>query len=330
MRAIGQEEVDPMRAEGRLRRIVPIALAVAACAIAGCGGGDDSGGGGSSGGSAGASDQPGKGKPHITIGDKNFTEEFILGELYAQALKAKGFDVSVKSNIGSSEIIDKALTSGQIDMYPDYVGTILSVVAGKNNPPASAKATYQAAKRFEESRDLTLLEPTPFFDSNAVAVLPSYAQQHGLETVSDLAKVGSFTYADTPENLHRLQGVAGLRRVYKLDKLKFKPLSIGLQYTALKRGDVQTADVFTTDAQLTRTKLKLLTDDKHIFGFQNVAPVVSQKVLAEQGPAFAQTINAVSAKLTNEAMRAMNAAVDIDKKEPKEVAGAFLAANGLD
>jgi|tagenome__1003787_1003787.scaffolds.fasta_scaffold20965731_2 osmoprotectant transport system substrate-binding protein len=322
-----------MGAEGRIWRIVLITLMIAACAIAGCGG-DDSGGGGSGGGNSGggsaaASDQPGKGKPPITIGDKNFTEEFILGELYGQALKAKGYDVTIKSNIGSSEIIDKALTSGQIDMYPDYVGTILSVVAGRNNPPGSAQATYQAAKRFEESRDLTLLEPTPFFDSNAVAVLPSYAQQHGLKNVSDLAKVGSFTYADTPENLHRLQGVAGLRKVYKLDKLKFKPLSIGLQYTALKRGDVQTADVFTTDAQLTRTKLTLLTDDKHIFGFQNVAPVVSQKVLAEQGPAFAQTINAVSAKLTNEAMRAMNAAVDIDKKEPKEVAGAFLAANGL-
>jgi osmoprotectant transport system substrate-binding protein len=208
-------------------------------------------------------------------------------------------------------------------MYPDYVGTILSVVAGRDDPPQSAQATYAAAKELEESRGLTLLDPTPFYNSNAVAVLPDYAQQHGLKRVSDLAKVGKFSYADTPENLHRLQGVKGLREVYGLDKLSFKPLAIGLQYKALTRGDVHTADVFTTDAQLTRTKLTLLEDDKHIFGFQNVAPVVSRNVLAAQGPAFAETINAVSAKLTNEAMRAMNAAVDIDKKEPKDVASAF-------
>jgi osmoprotectant transport system substrate-binding protein len=310
--------------------VLPVAVAVA-LVVAACGGGGSgsSSTSGSSGGSSPASRQPGKGKPAVTIGDKNFTEEFILGELYAQALRAKGYTVNVKSNIGSSEIVDKALTSGQIDMYPDYVGTILSVVAGRNSPPSSAQGTYQAAKKFEESRGMTLLDPTPFFNSNAVGVLPSYAQKNGLKSIDDLKKVGSFTYADTPENLHRLQGVAGLRRVYKLDNLKFKPLAIGLQYTALKRGDVQTADVFTTDAQLTRTKLVLLEDTKHIFGFQNVAPVVSKKVLAEQGPAFAQTINAVSAKLTTEAMRAMNAAVDIDKKQPKDVASAFLAANGL-
>jgi osmoprotectant transport system substrate-binding protein len=308
-------------------RLVLIVLVFAALVMAGCGGDDNSSGGG--GGSQPASDQPGKGKPAVTIGDKNFTEEYILGELYAQALRAKGYDVTVKSNIGSSEITDKALTSGKIDMYPDYVGTILSVVAGQDNPPASAQATYAAAKKFEESRGFTLLDPTPFYNSNAVAVMPDYAQQHGLKRVSDLAKVGKFSYADTPENLHRLQGVKGLRDVYGLDKLSFKPLAIGLQYKALVRGDVDTADVFTTDAQLTRTKLALLEDDKHIFGFQNVAPVVSRKVLTAEGPAFARTINAVSAKLTNEAMRAMNAAVDIDKKEPKDVASAFLEANGL-
>jgi osmoprotectant transport system substrate-binding protein len=307
-------------------RLVLIVLMLAALVVAGCGG-DDNGGGG--GGSQSSSDQPGKGKPSITIGDKNFTEEYVLGELYAQALRAKGYNVNVKSNIGSSEITDKALTSGQIDMYPDYVGTILSVVAGQDNPPASAQATYAAAKRFEESRGLTLLDPTPFYNSNALAVMPDYAQKNGLKSIEDLGKVGGFSYADTPENLHRLQGVAGLKKVYGLDKLDFKPLAIGLQYKALTRGDVDTADVFTTDAQLTRTKLTILQDTKHIFGFQNVAPVVSRKTLAAEGPEFAKTLNAVSGKLTIEAMQAMNAAVDIDKKEPKDVASAFLEANGL-
>jgi osmoprotectant transport system substrate-binding protein len=319
--------------DGRSRhRLTALIAAAAATALvaAGCGGGDDGGGSSSSAssGSGGAAAQPGKGKPAVTIGDKNFTEEFILGELYGQALQAKGWKVTVKSNIGSSEIIDKALRSGRIDMYPDYVGTIVSVLAGKD-PPQSAKATYATAKAYEESHGFTLLNPTPFFDTNAVGVLPDFAQKNGLKTIEDLAKLESFTYADTPENLHRLQGVAGLRKVYGLKNLKFKPLSIGLQYPALRRGDVDTADVFSTDAQLTRTKLTLLEDTKHIFGFQNVAPVVSKKVLAAQGPAFAQTINAVSAKLTVEAMQTMNAAVDIDKQQPKEVARQFLKANQL-
>jgi osmoprotectant transport system substrate-binding protein len=108
--------------------------------------------------------------------------------------------------------------------------------------------------------------------------------------------------------------VAGLKKVYGLDRLDFKPLAIGLQYKALTRGDVDTADVFTTDAQLTRTKLTILQDTKHIFGFQNVAPVVSRRTLAAEGPEFAKTLNAVSGKLTIEAMQAMNAAVDIDRR----------------
>jgi osmoprotectant transport system substrate-binding protein len=315
----------------RSNRFLALLAAAAATALVatGCGGDDggSSSGSGSSSSSA-ASAQPGKGKPPVTIGDKNFTEEFILGELYAQALRAKGWTVTVKGNIGSSEIVDKALRAGRIDMYPDYIGTIVSVLAGKD-PPASQQATYAMAKRYEEANRSTLLDMTPFFDTNAVGVMPDYAQKNSLKTIDDLKKVGSFTYADTPENLHRLQGVKGLREVYGLANLKFKPLAIGLQYPALKRGDVDTADVFSTDAQLTRTKLVLLEDTKHIFGFQNVAPVVRKEVLQQQGPAFAQTINAVSAKLTAEAMRSMNAAVDIDKRAPKDVAKQFLEANQL-
>ncbi|MEA2266806.1 MAG: osmoprotectant transport system substrate-binding protein, partial [Solirubrobacteraceae bacterium] len=127
--------------------LAAVAALSAAVVVAGCGSSSSSSS--SSSGSAGAGG-PGKGKPSITIGDKNFTEEYILGELYAQALRAKGYSVNLKSNIGSSEIIDKALTTNNIQMYPDYVGTILSVVAHQNNPPHSAATTYQTAKGFEE------------------------------------------------------------------------------------------------------------------------------------------------------------------------------------
>ncbi len=300
-----------------------VAALSAAVVLAACGG--------SSSGSSGqaSASGPGNGKPAVTIGDKNFTEQFILGELYAQALRAKGYNVTVKSNIGSSEIIDKSLTSNAIQMYPDYVGTILSVLAHQNTSPTSATATYQAAKRFEQSRGFTLLDATPFYDSNEVATLPAFAAKHHLSTIADLKKLDSFTYADTPENLNRLQGVAGLRQVYGLTNLKFRPLAIGLQYPALTRGDVQTADVFSTDAQLTQIKLAILTDTKRIFGFQNVAPIVSPKVLRAEGPAFAQTINAVSAKLTTAAVRSLQVADAINKHDAASVARSFLKANGL-
>ncbi len=306
-----------------------VATLCAAVALAACGSSSSSSSSTASSRPASGASLPGSGKPAVTIGDKNFTEEYILGQLYAQALKAKGYRVTLKSGVGSSEIIDKALTSGQIQMYPEYLGTILSAVAGRNNPPQSAAATYQAAKAFETGRGFTLLDATPFYDTNVVAVLPAYAQKHNLRSIGDLAKVGPFTYADTPENLNRLQGVAGLRKVYGLTKLKFVPLAIGLQYRALAGGTTDSADVFSTDAQLTQTKLTLLTDDKHIFGFQNVAPVVSQKVLQAEGPAFAQALNAVSSKLTLPAIQSMNAAVDLDKRDPATVAATFLKANGL-
>src|SRR5213080_4056673 len=120
--------------------------------------------------------------PTITIGTKNFTEQYILGELYARTLRKAGFHVVLKSDIGSSEIIDKALTAGSLDLYPEYTGVLLSEIAGDRRRAPTAAETYQRAKAFEEKRGFTLLAPTPFSDSNALAVLPSYAARHGLHT----------------------------------------------------------------------------------------------------------------------------------------------------
>jgi osmoprotectant transport system substrate-binding protein len=304
----------------------------AAVAAAGCGGGSSSTSTPASS-SAAPSGLPGKGKPAITIGDKNFTEEFILGELYAQALRAKGYTVKVKSNIGSSEIIDKALTSGKIDMYPEYTGEIVLTLAGSKSRPASAQQTYQMAQRFEQPRGFTLLKPTPFYDTNEMAVLPKFAAQWHLNTIDDLVHVGDrgskVIYGDTPENKSRYAGLVGLQQAYGLKNVHFKSLAIGLQYQALKQGAINMADVFSTDAQLQRVNFKILTDTKHIFGFQNLVPVVSQKVLKAEGPAFAQTLNAVSAKLTVPVMQKLNAAVDINKLAADDVAGKFLQADGL-
>jgi osmoprotectant transport system substrate-binding protein len=271
----------------------------------------------------------GSGKPPVTVGDKNFPEEFVLGQLYAQALKAKGFTVNLKENIGSTELTDKSLASGQIDMYPEYVGTILSVVAHQTASPTSAADAYKQAKAFEEGRGFTLTQPTPFVNSDALAVLPAYAKKNSLKSIPDLKPLGKkVTLIAAPEFATRSEGLVGLKKVYGLNPT-FKPLSIGLTYTALDGGKANVADVFTTDPQLVGGKYTLLADPKFVFGYQNVAPVVSKKVLAAEGPAFQQTLDAVSAKLTTGAMQKMNAAVSLDKQSPQSVAQRFLAANGL-
>ena len=239
--------------------------------------------------------------------------------------------MKLKSNIGSSEIIDKALTSGKIDMYPEYMDVINAVIAGGKDEdrPKSADEAYTRAKAFEEKRGFAVLDKTPFFNADANAVKPEFAQKHGLRSTADLKKLKSFKFGAPPENKTRFQGVVGMKEVYGLNNLEFKPLAIGLQYKALDQGQIDVAAVFTTDGQLQGGKYTVLTDPEGIFGYQNVAPVVSKKVVSAQGPAFSQTLNAVSAKLTVEAMRKMNAAVDLDKQDPAKIADQFLTANGL-
>ena len=314
---------DPARP---LAALLAVALAIA---LAACGSDDDNGSSSNPSTSSSSSEQPGKGKPAVTIGDKNFTEQYVLGELYAQALRAKGFTVKIKANIGSSEIIDKALTSGKLDFYPEYTGVILSELAHAKQRPANPDQAFEAAKKFEEGRGFTMLDKTPFFDSDAIAVKPDFAEKNGLESVADLKKLGGkVRLGAPPEFKTRFEGLIGLKRSYGVNP-SFKPLAIGLQYKALDTGKIDAADVFTTDGALQGGKYKVLKDPKFIFGFQNVSPIVSQKVLDEQGPDFADTLNAVSAKLTTEAMQKMNAAVDLDKQKPAAVAKQFLEANGL-
>ncbi len=264
------------------------------------------------------------------IGDKNFPEENILGALYATALKAKGYTVTLKDNIGSSEITYKALTSGEIGMYPEYTGTILSVLADDTANPASAAAAYNEAKAFLAKHGSTLLAMTPFSDSDVVVTKVAYAKQHGLTSVGDLAKLGkSVKLAAEPEYATRYSGLIGLKKEYNVVPT-FVPLATSaLVYQAINSGQVEAGDVFTTDPELKSGMYTPLADPKGIFGYQNVAPIVSNKVISAEGPAFAQTLNAVSALLTLPAIQKMNAAVILDKQSPASVAGQFLKANGL-
>ena len=288
------------------------------------------------------SGEPGHGKPAVTLGTKNFTEEFILGQLYAQALEAKGYTVHLVENIGPTETVDPELISGQIDLYPEYTGVILSTLANINagapggggaasatSPPKSAAQAYEEAARFEDHRGFTLLQPTPFQDADRVATLPAYAEAHGLHTMSDLAKLRPFTYGGPPENQTRYEGVVGMRQAYGLTNATFVPFPIGDQYQALNQHRVDTIAIFTTDGQLLARRYAILSDPKNIFGYQNVAPVVSKDVLSREGPAFAQTLNAVSSRLTTSTMQHMNAEVVLDHRSPATVASQFLTSELL-
>jgi osmoprotectant transport system substrate-binding protein len=273
---------------------------------------------------------PGTGKPAVVIGDKNFAEENILGALYAQALTAQGYSVTLKDNIGTSEITWKALVAGQIDLYPEYTGTLLSAIAGDTNNPTSASAAYREAAAYAATHVFTLLKATPFYDSDALAALKGYATKNHLTTIASLKALGpKVILGAAPEFATRFEGLLGLKKEYGIDPT-FKPIAISLTYTALDSGKVDVQDVFTTDGQLaTPGKYVILSDPKHVFGYQNVAPVVNAKVLAKEGPAFAATLNKVDALLTTNAIQQLNKAVSIDQDSPAAVASAFLKANGL-
>ena len=301
--------------------IAPVAVLLA---LTGCGSGGKP--------AARTSTLPGKGKPPVTIATKNFTEEYILGELYTQALRAKGFTVVLKQNVGSSEIVDRALATGVIDVYPEYIGVIAQELPKRppSQRPRTVEETYRRAMAYEEKRGFTILNRTPGFDADANVVRPGLARKYHLRSNADLRRLGRFRYGAPPENETRFQGTLGLRQVYGLTQLVFVPLPIDGRYPALDSGKVDAIAAFTTEVQLLqKRKYFVLSDPKNIFGFQNIVPVVSRKVLREQGPAFGRTLDAVSARLTNSALQRMNGAVDIRKEKPADVARRFLLQNGV-
>ena len=320
----------------RRRTFHPVMLALllavlAVFALGACGDDDDSSGsGGDSTEQSSSSDQPGAGKPAVTLGTKDFTEEFVLGELYKQALEAKGYKVNLKKNIGSTEIIDKALTSNQIDGYPEYLGVSVATTFGKDEIPKSAQQTYDQAKQLYGDRGQVISQQTPFFDVDAIATTKDFADKNSLKSVADLKGLDSFTVGARPEFKDRFQGLKGMQSEYGLNNAKFKQLALGIQYQALDSNDVDSANVFSTDAQLASGKYTVLEDPKGIFGYQHVAMVMNKdKYDALGGAAYFKVIDDVSKLLTNDAMISMNKAVALDKQDEAEVAKKFLQANGV-
>ena len=271
-----------------------------------------------------------KAGPTITIGTKNFGEEYILGQLYKQALEAKGFTIKYKENIGSTELMPSALQSGKINFYPEYTGVIVQVVFHHAKSPTTAKATYDLAKKLEAAKGYTLLKATPFYDTDVVVVTNAYAKKYGLKSIGDLKKAGAFKFGAFPECKTRTTCLVGYKKQYGLSKVSFVPLAGISVYAALDSGKIQAGDGFSTDPPLGKpSKYTVLKDPKHVTGFQNVAPIVKTSVANAAGPKFTSTVNAVSAKLTIPAIVAMNKAFYVDKKSAASIAKAFLKANGL-
>jgi osmoprotectant transport system substrate-binding protein len=273
---------------------------------------------------------PGAGKPPVTIGDKNYTEQFVLGELYRQALQAQGYNVQLNQNIGPTDVTLRALEGGSLAMYPEYLNVFDSAVARYHHGFHTRAGAYRAAQRYAGKHGLELLSPTPFSDTDAIGTTVGYAQANHLHSLGDLSKVqNALTLGGPPVIEQTKPSLAQIEQSYGFAPHAFQPLAVGAEYSALNDGTVQAAEVQTTDGQLASGDYKLLSDPGNTFGWGNVVPVVSARAVNAEGPVFAATINKINSQLTTPVIRRLNQAVDISGQDPATVAHQFLATHGL-
>ncbi|MFN8112942.1 MAG: glycine betaine ABC transporter substrate-binding protein [Solirubrobacterales bacterium] len=326
-----------MSSKTRLRGVLALlCLLVAAVALAACG--SDDGTSTEADSTAASSDNliqdnPDNNGVQLTIGSKNFTEQFILGEIYAQALEAAGYDVSTDLNLGSEQVALKALQNGEISGYPEYTSTALTSffdTAPEDVPADAQEAVDQTQDQFGDL-GLEAFAPTPFADANAVGLLQTTADELGATKISDLeGQSEDLTLAGSPECRQRIDCLAGLEKYYGLQFGKFTPVDIGLRYEVLDKGDADLSILFTSDAQLfvDSDKYTLLEDDKGVLPAGNVIFISDQKVVDEAGPDYQATIEKVQEGLTLEVMQELNARVDVDKEKPEDVAAEYLQEAG--
>jgi osmoprotectant transport system substrate-binding protein len=323
----------------RHRWVMLLMLLVASLALAACGDDDDDDGGGGGGaatqeeggGSGIQSDEANAGTT-ITVGSKNFTEQKVLGEIYAQAFEAAGYTVEKQLNLGDEKTALKALEGGDIDAYPEYTGTALLSFFGvqADKLPKDEGAAYDQAREGFAEKNLTAFEPTPFTSSNEVAVTKETAEENDLTTISDLEGVaGEFTMYGSPECRQRLDCLLGLQEVYGLEFRRFVPVDIALRHEVLTKGQADVSIVFTTDPQIQREEFVLLEDDKGMFPPYNSTLVMRNEIAEQGGSALEEVVTQVNEGLTDEAMQELNARVDLDKKTPEEVAREYLSETGL-
>jgi len=264
----------------------------------------------------------------VKVGSKNFTEQFVLAEIYAQALEAAGIKVERKVNLGGTLIAHKALEEKEIDFYPEYTGTILVAVL-KQEAMTDRKAVYDKVKSEYAAKGLVVLNETPFQNTYNMVVRPDTAEKYKLETLTDLAKVSKdLKLGAGPEFRYRKDGIPGLKAKYGMEFKEDLQLAIGLRYQALKSDQIQVVNGYSTDGMISAMKLKRLKDDKNLWPPYYVVPVVRKEVL-DANPKIAEVLNRTSAMLDEASMAEMNYKVDGEKMEPKDVAHDFLKAKGV-
>jgi len=266
----------------------------------------------------------------VKIGSKNFTEQFVVAEIYAQALEKAGVEVDRHLNLGATLVAHTALTNGDIDLYPEYTGTALAAVV-KGDLSGSADKIYSDVKDYyEKNLKLTLLEPTKINNGYAIITLPETAEKYKLKTLTDLGPVSKdLTFGAEGGFSERKDGLPGLKQTYGIEFKEFKIFAkLGIRYSALTNKDLDVSYGFATDWQISDNKLVVLEDDKKLFPPYYLVPVVRQDALAKN-PKIAEVLNKISPLLDNETMRQLNAKVDRDKEEPGEVAAEFLKSQGI-
>jgi osmoprotectant transport system substrate-binding protein len=286
----------------------------------------------------------------VKVGSKNFTEQLILGEMYAQLLEAAGISVERKLNLGGTAVAQAALVKGDIDLYPEYTGTGLTVVLDipiesvqQATPVTGAEAgatpmagsiderVFQIVKdEYKKRWNLVWLDPVPFNNTQALAVKKSFADEKHIATISDLAKIaGDLTIVAPSDFVERPDGLKGLEDFYGMKFGNVLSVEPGIRYQALENDQAQVVLAFGTDGQVAGMNLVLLKDDKGLWPPYHAAPVVRQQTL-DAYPNLADTLNKVAPLLTDKVMSGLNWKVDgPDKDEPADVAKAFLQENKL-
>jgi glycine betaine/choline ABC-type transport system substrate-binding protein len=322
-----------MSSDSRYRALFALLAAlVLALGVAACGDDDDDEGDGGAE-AAAIEENPDNNGIQITVGSKNFTEQFILGEIYAQALEAAGYDVQKDLNLGSEQIALEALEQGEIDGYPEYTSTALTSffdLPPEEVPNDPEEATEQTRDDFEQL-GLTPFAPAPVNSANAVGLTAEKAEELGVETISDLeGQSEDLTLYGSPECRQRVDCLVGLREGYGLQFKEFTPVTIELRYEVLDQGEADLSILFTTDAQLFTDpdKYVILEDDQGIFPAGNPIFVARQQTVDEAGPDLQETVESVQENLSLEVMQELNARVDVDKEQPAAAARSYLQEFG--
>jgi osmoprotectant transport system substrate-binding protein len=298
-----------------------LATAVAVMSAAACG---TSGGGSplSTGSSSGSGASAG-----VTVGSADFPESALLAEIYAGALEAKGIKVTKRLNIGAREAYIPALQDGSIDLIPEYTG-VLAQYFNKAASATDADGVYAELKAALPAK-LTVLDKSAAEDKDSVAMKKETADKLGVKSIADLVgKSQNLVLGGPPEWKTRLTGAPGLKKVYGVVFKEFRPLDAGgpLTVQALKNGQVDAADLFTTDPNIAKNNFVTLDDPKHLFAAQNVVPLITKSKVT---PAIEAALNAVSAKLDTTTLAALLTEVVVDKKDASAVAKEFLTKNSL-